>query len=472
MAEALTLLMIYNLLFFWQAWTKPFSLATSELLSTYFPTWIWQGREWSKWRIPKYDPYYWINAHAHPVISSYYIPQLLCSFWPTKSLNSKFRVLVLYLIMHYIVSSIGWFSLINTWSSSSIALLGAITLTYASYNIKQQPCFIYTIAWFPWLLLGIATHSILLSSISFGMILLAGYYPIGIQATLIALGASIWWDTPLTWVLIGTLIGLPQLIPFFKYLPKTIRTNKHDEIGKVKLSHLWTLIFPGLNKPHNVGFWETSCYVGIVPLMLIAYSIALSPNSISQVWILGVASYILAMGAFSQYLPRIPARWLWSFQFSLGWLAVSSIHHLSLDGAWVWSLLIIQGFDLWWHNRGILPSKPYCELPNRPSFAFNTRLTRYLEGCQDRVSGLPFPLFTGHINRLKTLGYCGGMQLKLMAKWRNDTNPNGSGEHDYFRSNYDGEQLDRARVRYAYSTAPIPWEPTSLKRLYRNPRIG
>lgn len=463
---AILILILYNLLFFWQAWSNPFSLATSELLSTYFPSWINQTRG------EKHDHYYWICPNAHPVLSTYYPIQLARLVpIPWRSLDTLFKVFTRNLALHSLLGSIGYYLLILSWSSPEVAMFGAITLTYSAYNIKQQPCFIYTIAWFPWLLLGISIHSILLSSISFGMILLAGYYPIGIQATLIAALASVWWDSPLTWIPIGTLIGLLQLIPFLRYLPKTIRTNKVSSIGKVKLSHLLTLIFPGLNKPKDVGFWETSCYVGIVPVMLIVYD-ALRPNSItSGAWALGVASYFLAMGAFSKWLPRIPARWLWTFQFSLGWLAVSSLHHLSLTGAWVWSLLAIQAYDLWYHNHGLLPTRPFCELPNRPSFAFNTQLTRFLEGCKDRISGLPFPLFTGHINKIKTLGYSGGMQLKLMAKWRNDTNPNGSGEHDYFRSNNDMEAMNRHRVKYAYSRKKLGLPGTGIPNLYLNPGV-
>ncbi len=456
------LLILYNILFFWQAWTNPFSLATSELLSTYFPSWIHQTRG------EKNDPYYWIVPDAHPVLSTYY-PIKPARFVPLswRSLNTLFKVFTWNLTLHSLLGSIGWYLLICQWASPTTAFFGSITLNYASYNVKQQPCFIYTIAWFPWLLLGIASHSILLSSVSFGMILLAGYYPIGIQATLIAVCASVWWDSPLTWVPIGTLIGLPQLIPFIRYLPKTIRANKHDDIGKIKPLHILTCILPILNVPEDVGFWETSCYVGIVPLLLIGRCL-FQGSVTSQVWMLGVASYILAMGAFSQWFPRIPARWLWTFQFSLGWLAVSCLHNLYLTGVWAWSLLAIQAYDLWYHNRQLLPTRPYCELPNRPSFAFNTELTRFLEGCQDRVSGLPWPLFTGHINKIKTLGYSGGMQLKLMAKWRNDTNPNGSGEHDYFRSNNDMEALTRYRVKYAYTSKKIDWLPTLIPNLYRN----
>lgn len=459
-------LIAFNLLFFWQAWSNPFSLATSELLSTFFPSWIHQGRG------EKNDKYYWLVPNAHPVLSYYYPTNVLSSFSSSAiSLDKSFILFVFIMCGHFLFASIGWYSLISSWSIPLVALFGAITLTYSSYNIKQQPCLIYTISWFPWLLLGIANHSILLSSVSFGMILLAGYYPIGIQATLIAVCASVWWDSPLTWLPIGTLIGLPQLISFFRYLPKTIRTNKVSNIGKIKWYHFITLLLPSFNKPKDVGFWETSCYVGIAPLMIIAIGFA-SSSYISGAWMLGVASYILAMGAFSSRLPRIPARWLWTFQFSIGWVALSSMAQIGLPPITLWCLLLIQCFDLWYHNR-LWPTRPYSELPNRPSFAFNTQLTRFLEGCQGRVSGLPWPLFTGHINRIKTLGYSGGMQLKLMAKWRNDTNPDGSGEHDYFRSNTDGEAVDRYRIKYAFSRKKLNgWLETPIKHLYRNPRFS
>src|ERR1700690_853851 len=122
------------------------------------------------------------------------------------------------------------------------------------------------------------------------------------------------------------------------------------------------------------------------------------------------------IGLFSKFLPRIPARWCWSFQFALGWMAVSGLHNLRLTNNTLICLCLIQTFDLLWHNWNLIPTRPYSELYNRPSLAFRGSLARFLEENlgQDRVSGLPYPLFTGHINELRTLGYCGGMQLKLM----------------------------------------------------------
>lgn len=403
------------------------------------------------------------------MLSAYYPPQLIARFiGGFFALDGQFRVLLLSVVAHYLLASIGWYYLIESWSNSYVALFGAITLTYSAYNIKQQPCIVYTIAWFPWMLYGIATHNLLLSSLTLGLTLLAGYYPIGLQTILIAIGAAMMWGAHPLFVPIGFILGLPQLIPFSKYLPKTIRTYQHDSIGKVPWWHFFSLIFPKLFRfPVNgVGYWEMSYYVGIIPILLL-------PLATSRVWPLALISAGLMMGCLARKLPRIPARWSFSFQFALGWMATSGFNNCCIDSKIWMSLILIQAVDLLINNSPLFITSPFSELPERPSRAFNTELTEYLkENLGDgRVSGLPYPLFTGHINRLRTLGYSGGMQLKLMAKWREDTNPNGSGEHDWFRTKGDDELLDRYRVKYAYTSKPINWNKTPIKRLYENPRL-
>ena len=305
----------------------------------------------------------------------------------------------------------------------------------------------YTIAWFPWLLYGITTNNILISSIACGMSLLAGYYPIGIQTLAISGLASLLWGRNLLWIPIGVIIGLPQLIPFLKYLPKTIRTKANEKI--------------------EVGYWEKTWYVGLSAIILTFYST-------SRINLLLPISILLSLGLFSRYLPRISYRWLFTVQFCLGWMAASGIANLRLSPSQSMLLLFIQAFDLYWHNSRLIPIFPYAELPKRPLQAFKCHLTAFLEANlkpQNRVSGLPYPLFTGIINNLKTLGYSGGMQLKLMAKWRNDKSPNGSGEHDWFRSNKDGVALDRSRVKFSYSRKGLDWAITPIKHLYKNPRM-
>lgn len=447
-------------------------LSRSELLSTFFPTWIWQGRQWAKWRIPKYDPYYWIVADVHPVLSTYYPPQFLGAFAFSRfKIDTAFKGFLSICLLHGLFSFYGWFMVVNYWSSPLVALFGAITFTLAGYNWKQQPCYQYTVAWFPWLLYGIATNNFWLAGISSGMIYLAGYYPIGIQCLFVAFLATFAWSVPtqtLLWIPIGLLIGAVQLYPFIRYLPKTIRANKVSSIGKVPWWHFFSLIFPKAFRFNvsGVGYWEMSYYVGVIPIFTIWYTQS------RAVFLMAVAC-VLMLGLGSSYLPRIPARWSYIFQFGLIWSAISGLVHLGPPDTVLWVLILLQTYDLLANNGPLLVNHPYAELYNLPSRSFNTRLTCFLASRRGdhRVSGLPYPLFTGHINEIKTLGYSGGMQLKLMAKWRKDSNSDGSGQHDFFKGDGDPNDLTRYRVKFAITSARTDWRDTQIKHLYANPEL-
>lgn len=449
-------------------------LARSELLSTFFPTWIWQGRMWANRRIPKYDPYFWINSHAHPVTSTYYPPSIIaCIGAARRPLDSSMDILLCLMLLHILGGAIGWYWLTCGFSTPLVALFGAITFTLAGYNWKQQPCSQYTFAWFPWLLYGIATGNYWLAGVASGMVYLAGYYPIGIQILAVATLATIAWSVPIhtwLWIPIGLIIGSIQLIPFLRYLPKTIRTKKVSGIGKVPWWHFLSLIFPKALRfnVNNVGYWEMSYYIGIIPLMTIWYTRS------RAVWICAFA-VCLMLGVCGRLLPRIPARFSYTFQFGLIWCAVTGLQNIGLPDHVVAVLCLIQLFDLILNNGPLLVNLPYAELYNRPSYAFKSPLACFLEkevsGTSYRVSGLPYPLFTGHVNRIKTLGYSGGMQLKLMAKWRHDECSDGSGQHDFFKGKGNPDDLNRFRVKFAYTTAPNDWEYTVVRNLYANPAL-
>lgn len=444
--SGILILVCFNLLFFYRLYSNPFQMATSELLSTFFPTWLWQGRMWSKWKIPKYEPCYWLNAHSHPVLSTYYPFQIASSFLSARIRNWRsdecFNFYVIIIFTHYFVCSFLWFNLLTCYSLP-IALLGAITLTYGAYSVKQTPCLVYTLAWFPLALY----YNPLLASIGIGMMLLAGYYPFAFYLIPLAIGARFLWYHDL-WSVCGILIGLPQLIAFFRYLPKTIKAIKSTSV--------------------EVGFWEKHFYIGIAPLFFALFST-------SRVWIVFCLSLLFALGLFKKHMPRVHQRWLIVTQFSLAWMAINGLYNLNLPAISLWLIFILQSFDLWHHNSTLIPTRPYCELYQKPYLTSKCSLVKYLEshlGKDERVSGLPFPMFTGILYGFKTIGYCGGMQLKLMAKWRNDKNPNGSGEHDFFRSNTDDGQLTKQRVSFAYSRKRINWLHTPIRKLYRNPDYG
>lgn len=412
-----------------------FRFATSELLSTFFPTWIWQGREWRKGRIPKYDPYYWGNAHAHPVLSTYYPFGIVSSIWSSiLSLDKAFTLFILTIGIHCCFGFIGWFLLFNSFSDTIPSLFGALTITFGAYSLKQQPCIIYTLAWFPLTL----SQNPIVSTIAIGMMLLAGYYPFAIYLIPVSIAAHLLWYRE-AWLVLGFLLGLPQLLPFLRHLPNTVKR-----------------LTDSCESPES----ERRFYVGVIPLILI-------PFSTSRVLLLILVSALFALGFMKQLFPRVHERWLVVTQFGIGWASVNALSNLNLSQLQLVLIVGLHAFDLFWHNRECLPPRPYCELWQRPSRVFNSKLTRFLEANLGdyRVSGLPFPLFTGHINSLKTIGYCGSMQTRDMWAWRR------SFRHDPFIDGVDEDELTGRGIRFAYSRKKLYWPSTVIHGLYRNPNL-
>ena len=84
------------------------------------------------------------------------------------------------MMLHYLWASVGAYLLFIQFGPW-LAFFGAITLTHAGYMIKQNSCINYSLAWVPWMLLGAEHHNWVISGLSLGMALLAGYWPLGLQ---------------------------------------------------------------------------------------------------------------------------------------------------------------------------------------------------------------------------------------------------------------------------------------------------
>ena len=339
------------------------------------------------------------------------------------------------ILLHIFFGFFGWFFLISYWSNIPIAIFGALTITFGSYSLKQQPCIIYTLAWFPLTLYQNPS----VSAIAVFMMITAGYYPFGIYLLPLAAVVHLFWFQE-CWLLFGIIPGLVQLIPFLKHLPNTIKrlNDKCEETPEV----------------------EKRFYIGVIPILLI-------PWSNSGIWPLTVLSAAFSLGLLKGLFPRVHERWLIVLQFCIGWMSVSALNNLGLSTLNQLLVVFLHAFDLFWHNISCLPPRPWVELWKRPSRAFKTKLTAYLEANLGdfKVSGLPYPLFTGHINGFKTIGYCGSMQTKKMWAWRKSFN------HDPFIDGVDENELTARGVRFCYSRKKLDWPRTEVPNLYRNPSL-
>ena len=355
-------------------------------------------------------------------------------------IDRAFILFVVNLFFHICVGFIGYFWLFRAWADPLSSLFGALTCTFGAYSLKQQPCIIYTLAWFPWTLLG----NPLISITAVSMMILAGYYPFTIYLLPLTVAAHLLWFHS-CWPILGVIGGLPQIVPFLRHLPKTIKriNDKCEESPEV----------------------ERRFYVGVIPIMLL-------PFSTSRIWPIAIVSAVFSLGILRHVFPRIHERWLIVLQFCLGWMAVSALNNLNLATTTMCVMVFVHAFDIYWHNRTCLPATPWVELWDKPSRAFGRtslikELKRELKDSDFKVAGLPYPLFTGHIQGIYTIGYCGSMQTKEMWAWRK------SFKHDPFIDGVNHDDLTRNGVKYAVTRKrPDRWNKVyGTKHLYRNPNL-
>mgnify|MGYP001561317547 CR=1 FL=1 len=281
---------------------------------------------------------------------------------------------------------------------------------------------------------------------------------------------------------LGFLIASPQLIMSLRYWPQS-RRARQGYADKVAVGNSsWKSLLHGLFLPRTkqwldgVYYTEYCCYVGYVGLL----TACVAPLSYWHGVLL--LAILLAMGKHTPLFHwtawlhlRIPARYCYFINLSLAMLAIHGYIYLStiLTVTQLGILLALQVWDLAMNVSQLMPMNPYCQRWERPSRAFQTPLTRWLtsRAFGKRVSGLPYPLRTGQVNRIRTLGYNGGSQAQWMADLRDDPNPLGSGAHDWFSLAEDSSKLDWYGVKYAYTYRPLKlpkWEPTPIPHLYRN----
>lgn len=380
-SKYLLLLAVFHIAFFYECYRNLFKMCTSELVNLIFWHWLWLG----KTKNPFKGPYFKYPA-CLPVLSTFY-PWHFVSAKISKylSVDSAFKILSGGMLIHYLLMSVLAFFMFHQWYKSPIALFGSLTLTYMAYSIKlTHPMTIYTLTWIP----GMFIQG-WMGAISFGMALLGGYYPVLVYIVPIAAinNPSCLW---------GLILGLPQLIPFLWYYPKSVRWGQMVDysMGKLKLSNFLDLIVPTSRTPQNGLLpYEYNMTIGLIPLLLI-------PFSTSRIWIFALIYFAGMLGAWKSPF-RIQARMIYAFSFSLIWMACSGLNNLHLGDSQIFSLVLIQAFFLLGnlhHRLGF----PYTEWSRKPS----EFIRRYEWGS------LKFPFVTGIYWNEHTSGYRGGFALK------------------------------------------------------------
>ena len=177
--------------FYFQNW---YINARGEPLEWEFPASRLLGEQLRQnfWLTKVDDSYYLSDYTGLPYTASFYPPHRLQAWLGSfLSLNQAWVLFNLMMVSHFWLASVSVYILARSmgvapWSAGFVSL----TLSYLPYAVKQNNCIVYTLAWIPTLLFSAMTHQITTFSVSLGMMLLAGYWPLALPA--LWLGCLAW----------------------------------------------------------------------------------------------------------------------------------------------------------------------------------------------------------------------------------------------------------------------------------------
>jgi len=360
-------LFAYWLIFWRKFLINPYLLCTSEVASTFFPHWLWVGRQLRKGIFPAQDEIYYKLPASIPFLATFYPPNLISAYIGSFLKEDRaFRLYAYFILFHFLICSVFAYQLFGN-------LFAAITLAYAGYVIKPNtPTFVYTVTWVP-----LAFCGGIMVAVGWSMALLGGYYPV-----LVYVMPLICLLQPLSFV-IGSLMSVSQLIPFLGYFKRSVRmTEKVDRnFGRVPFLKLFDLINPirNIGTTNGVHYPEMMMYMGIAPFFIWKASW----------WWLGVLIAVLICSGLLPSVQRIPARALYLLTFSIA----SLVSHAP-------DILVgLQGFLLI-GNSSIYPSFPFSQWWEKPSRLYTKKKKSY-----------KWPFLTGYREERKISDYIGAFRI-------------------------------------------------------------
>ena len=461
------ILISYWIFFFRHILFNPYSLAYGEALDCDFSTQRLCGEYWHKGKIPQ-DPYYFGDV-AGARAGTYYPINILFAYVSSFfNLNHAWVIHTWNILLHSLATSIFAYYL---FGRGLIGLFGALAWGYFGYHIKGNLWWVQSFTWITTTLCFI--HHPILASVSLGMLIYAGTPPL-VAYTIYSL--------VIYYLIVGyniiifplaIVIALPQIIAYLRYYSKSIRTEHTYEdkviIGKVSPWRYLTTFIPLdiKNYIYDVGYWETAFY--LTPLV---FFFALFGNPFG--WMFVLFFILLSSGGMvfkllSPFMARFPQRWGYFACLGVIILSVEGLRTFNLPATNLILLNILLGSMLLF-NRSLLPIYPFVQWTKKPLEYFKTPLLSYLRGHSGRfrVSNLPYPVYSGQIAHIKSLGYCGGNHYKWLGKLRNIPKQ-GAGGYNWFEFKEDGEDLDAFGVKYHIGERPSKrWKKVKGFNLYKN----
>lgn len=461
------ILITFWLLFFRRFFENPYHYATGEHVSNYFPYWRWMGQQIRKGKGWFKDDNYYFNSGGIPFLGAWYPPNMFLAFVGNfLSVDRSFILYTFSLFVHYLAGSIFAFALFSQWADPWIALIATLSLTYGMKGINLNGALTFTWNWIPVILYFLSQGNSLVAGLCTVMMFSAGYTTMLVYTFPLFLFFA-FRDCNVFIYTLPLVLCVPQLLHTFRHMRKTVRTKTSYEqraIGSVPPWHFISFLIPLRFNMNGVNWHEMSYGIGRIGFLMACFCTEW------RLWaLLGLGLYLM-LGKYikAPVVLRVPVKWSYITTIALAYM-ISLFPDILPTKALI-ILFLLHAWDILIQHSPLLTAN--CEGPKKPSEAFNTELTTYLDEHLGtaRVSGLPFPLYCGYINGYKTLGYTGGSCLSDMAKFFK-FDSNGSPYHDWFDFRDDDKFATDYGVRFAYTkhkVNPVNWKKTQIKHLYIN----
>jgi len=435
------ILALFFIIFWFPVIRNPYYIAYGEALDTDFPTFRLCGEYWRRLRIPE-DPYYFkdlIGVRAGTLYPINAILSLISSYF---GIDGAWIIYVWNGLLHSFATSILAYFM---FGQGLYGLFGALAWSYGAYHIKTTLWYLQTFTWITAAITFTELHMPFWSGVSLGMLLLCGHPPLVVMFSMVFIPYAVMrgvYPNPIL------LIGVYQWYRYYRYGKTSVRKCQDKTVGKLPLAaYLWALMpvryreFIG-----GIGPEEWSFYVG--PLV---FALALFGHG--HCWLLVILAIILSAGK-PFILFRFPYRWGYFAMLGTVVLAVDGFRNLNTNQVLINTILVFTGISLL-HNQYLIRPYPFAQYPIKPSEVFSTPLLKYLEyhARGYRVNNLPYPVYTGQIDHIKTPGYTGGNHIYSVGKFLNIPTQ-GVAPYNWFDYLPDGDSLDYYMIKYHVGSQP------------------
>ena len=451
-------LIVYWLFFFRHILFKPYSICASEALTYDFGNTIQAGRCWRKGKLPT-DPYHF-DDFMGVCMGLLYPINIICAYISSfVKLDTTWKIQVLNLLGHNLLMSFFAFHLFNVYHNPYIALFGALAWSYASWHIKQSLWYTQSFCWITATLTFLELKNPVLAGVSLGMLYLSGHPRLFTYFTYLLVGYFLvrWWF-PIKVGIIALLIGGYQLYRYYRYSKNNIAfTRTYEEkvaIGRIPWWYYITMFIPWRSNGYlfGMGYQEVTFYV----TPLIGYFALFSRG---HSWIQVPLCIILSSGGWlfkvtHKLMARFPQYWGYFAMLGMVVLGVDGLTKFSLQNKQLILLDILLAVMLL-RNSNLLPLYPLSQWTKKPSEWFNTPLMRYFENnCgQYKVNNLPYPVYRGQVNKIRTVGYTGGNHTKELGRMLSIPR-DGIVPYNWFEFMPDDNRVEAFGIKYHLGDRP------------------